>query len=165
MVVRKYTKGELKRPLAGFWIHAAFESPGTDYEEDRISLDEYVSHHPEATFYVRVTGDCMQYSGIETNDLLVVDRSLTPLPGDIIVAVLNGQHILACYIEFMSKIYLMPDNPKYGPHAVNEFDQLTIEGVVPHTILNQRNHNHVRINRLQQLLCVLRKDLPAGTPG
>lgn len=161
MVVRAYKKGELKRPLAGFWIHAAFESPGADYEEDRISLDEYVSNHPHATFYVRVTGDCMQYSGIETGDLLVVDRSLKPINGDVIVAVLNGQHVLACYIDFNGKKYLMPDNPEYPPHQVNEFDQLSIEGVVPHTILNQRNHNHVRVNRLQQLLCVLRESVPA----
>ncbi len=48
MVVKVYKKGEIQqgRPLAGFWVHAAFESPGTDYEEDRISLDEYVSNLP-----------------------------------------------------------------------------------------------------------------------
>lgn len=153
-IVRQYKKGELKRPLAGEWIHAAFESPGTDYEEDRISLDEYVSNKPVAAYYVKVIGDCMEYSGIESGDLLVVDRSLVPVSGDIIIGVLDGQKIIAVYIEHNGQRYLMPDNPKYEGIKINEFSKFIIEGVVPHTILNQRNHNHVRVDRLQQLLCI-----------
>jgi DNA polymerase V len=159
-VVKKYRRGELKRPLAGFWIHAAFESPGTDYEEDRISLDEYVSKYPNAVYYIIVEGDCLEYSGIESQDLLVVDKSLKPTNGDIIIGVLNNQHILACYLEFEGNKYLMPDNPKYDPHIINELDEFIIEGVIPHTILNQRRQNSVRVNRLQQLLCVMRKGIP-----
>lgn len=163
MVVKVYQRGELSgdRPLAGFWIHAAFESPGTDYEEDRISLDNYVTNHPEAVYYIRVTGGCMEYSGIENDDILVVDKSLIPKNGDVIICVLNGQHIIACNIEFEGKRYLMPDNPAYAPHLVNEFDNFIIEGVVPYTLLDQRKQNNVRINRLQQLLRVMRKSVSA----
>lgn len=160
-VVKGYSRGKLKRPLAGFWIHAAFESPGADYEEDRISLDDYVSEHPHAVYYVRVVGDCMEYSGIETDDILVVDKSLTAVNGDVIIGVLNGMHIIACYIEFEGRKYLVPDNPKYEPYKLNDFDEFTLEGVVPHTVLNQRKQNHVRIDRLQQLLRVMRKGLSA----
>ncbi|WP_114937565.1 LexA family protein [Mucilaginibacter endophyticus] len=167
MVVKVYRRGEIGegRPLAGFWLHAAFESPGTDYEEDRISLDDYVSDYPHAVYYVKVIGDCMEYSGIESHDLLVVDRHLTPVNGDVIVGVLNGNHIIACYIEFEGKWFLMPDNPKYNPHLINEFDQFTIEGVIPHSILNQRRQNSVRVNRLQQLLRILRAGIPARAEG
>lgn len=163
MVVKVYRRGELTagRPLAGFWIHAAFESPGSDYEEGPITLDEYVGKHPKAVYYIRVIGDCMEYSGIESYDMLVVDRSLTAVNGDIIIGTLNGAHILACYIEFDNKIYLMPDNPKYAPHIINEFDVFTIEGVIPHTVLNQRRQNAVRVDRLQQLLRVLRARISA----
>jgi DNA polymerase V len=160
-VVKVYERGELTRPLAGFWIHAAFESPGTDYEQDRISIDDYVSKHPSAAYYIKVVGDCMEYSGIESYDMLVVDRSLTAVNGDIILGTLNDVHVLACYIEFDGKRYLMPDNPKYTPHQINEFDKFTIEGVIPHTLLNQRRQNHVRVNRLQQLLRVMRASLSA----
>ncbi|MBL4675833.1 MAG: hypothetical protein JKY70_06465 [Mucilaginibacter sp.] len=149
------------RPLAGFWIHAAFESPGTDYEEDRISLDDYVSEHPNAVYYIKVDGDCLEYSGIESGDLLVVDKSLSPRNGDVIIGVLNDSHILACYIEFENKKYLMPDNPKYAPHLINEYDRFTIEGVIPHTVLNQRRQNPVRVDRLQQLLRLLRTRISA----
>jgi len=148
-------KSLLKRPLAGWVIHAAFESPATDYEEDRISLDEYVTRHPEAVFYIRVTGDCMTGSGINDGDLLIVDRSLIPLNGDIVIGVLNGEHIIACYIEIGDKRYLVPDNKAYEPVIIEQFTSFTIEGVVPHTLLNQRNQAYVRANRLQQFLCEL----------
>ncbi|MET3979762.1 DNA polymerase V [Mucilaginibacter sp. UYP25] len=150
-----YTQS-LKRPLAGWVIHAAFESPATDYEEDRISLDQYVSTHPEAVFYIRVTGDCMIGSGINDGDLLVVDRSIKPLTGDVIIGVLNGEHIITCYVEYNGANYLVPDNPAYEVIKVEEFTTFTIEGVVPHTLLNQRKQAYVRANRLQQLLCKLR---------
>lgn len=163
MVVKIYQRGETDagRPLAGFWIHAAFESPGADYEEDRISLDNYVTDYPHAVYYVKVVGDCMEYSGIESHDLLVVDRSLNARNGDVIIGVLNGMHIIAVYIELEGKKYLVPDNPKYNPHLINEFDNFTIEGVVPHSILNQRRQNDVRANRLQQFLRLLRAGLSA----
>ena len=70
-------------------------------------------------------------------------------------------HLIACYIEFDGKKYLIPDNANPVPYLINQFDEFTIEGVVPHTILNQRKQNHVRVNRLQQLLCVLRKGISA----
>ena len=142
----------ITRPLAGWVIHAAFESPATDYEEDRISLDQYVSTHPSAIFYIKVEGDCMAGSGINEGDLLIVDRSLTPLNGDIIIGVLNGEHILACYIEHKGSNYLVPDNPAYEKIKIEEFTSFNIEGVVPHTLLNQRKQAYVRANRLQQFL-------------
>lgn len=167
MVVKVYKRGEIGegRPLAGFWIHAAFESPGTDYEEDRISLDRYVTDYPHAVYYIKVIGDCMEYSGIESHDLLVVDKSLTPVNGDIVIRVLNGMQIIACYIEYEGKNFLMPDNPKYEPVQVRQFDEFTIEGVIPHTLLNQRRQNSERVDRLQQLLRVMRTRLSARTEG
>jgi DNA polymerase V len=159
---RFYRSGEvIKRPLAGFRVHAAFESPGTDYEEDRISLDEYVSLHPEAVFYIKVEGDCMDGSGIKEGDLLVVDRSLVPMNGDVIIGVLDGMHIIAAYIEFEGKKYLVPDNRNYEPIPVNECTSFTLEGVIPHTILDQRRQRNVRADRLQQFLCERRAGVPA----
>ena len=157
------------RPLAGFCIHAAFESPGTDYEEERISLDEYVSKHPHAVYYIKVVGDCMENSGIYDNDLLVVDRSLNNQvqSGDIIVGVLDGLFLIAVYIEYNNKRYLIPDNiKKYpDPYEIFEYTDFKIEGVVPHHIINQRRRRDVRADRLQQFLRELRKGVPTGTPG
>ena len=153
--------------LAGFYIHAGFESPGTDYEEERISMDGYVTDHPEATYYFKVKGDCMEDSGIYEDDLMVLDKSLKPLNGDVVVGVLNGEFIIACYIEMENRRYLMRDNHKgdYPPIKIEPLDEFTLEGVVPYSLLDQRRQRYVRANRLQQLLRQLRAGVPTGTPG
>ncbi len=140
------------RPLFSETIHAGFESPATDYEEERIDLNEYVSNYKHATFYARVEGTCMTGSGIHPNDLLVVDRSLVAQSGDVVVGKLNNEFILRVLLKHEGKTYLMPDNADYEPICIVPEMEFQIWGVVPHTILNQRIRKYVRIDRLQQLL-------------
>src|SRR5690606_36674 len=139
-------------PLVLERIHAGFESPAADYEEDRIDLNDYVTDYPEATFYARVTGDCMSSSGINDGDLLVVNRSLRPSNGDVVVGVLDGEFILRVYVKKGLRIYLMADNPTYTPIIVTVDTTFQFGGVVPYTVLDQNNRRYVRIDRLQQLL-------------
>jgi len=145
-------KSDVLVPLFGERIHAGFESPAADYEEEKIDLNAYVSKYPDATFYARVTGECMIGSGIYPDDILVVDRSLTPASGDIVVGILDGDFILRAYFKSQGKEYLMPDSRYYKPIVRNESTQFEIWGVVPHSILDQRRRISDRINRLEQLL-------------
>ena len=71
-------------------IRAGFPSPADDYLDDNINLHEYLVEDPPATFIVRVRGDSMIGAGIADGDLLVVDKGLTPVNGDIVVAVIDG---------------------------------------------------------------------------
>src|SRR5690606_4855882 len=139
-------------PLFSERIHAGFESPAADYEEERIDLNEYVSSYPEATFYARVTGDCMEGSGIYDGDLLVVNRSLRAMNGDVVVGILDGDFILRAYFRHGDHEYLMPDNARYKPIKRTESTQFSVWGVVQHTILDQQRRRNVRIDRLQQHL-------------
>ena len=149
-----YERGTAKTliPLYAEAIHAGFESPAADYEEARIDLNDYVSHYPEATFFARVTGECMIGSGIFPNDLLVVDRSLTPNQGDIVVGIIDNEFILRSYYRKGDKEYLMPDNRYFKPIEKNDSTHFEIWGVVPHSVLDQRRRNSARINRFEQLL-------------
>ena len=149
-----YQKGEseILVPLYLEKIHAGFESPAADYEEEKIDLNAYVSKYPYATFYARVVGECMTGSGIYPDDLLVVDKSLTPITGDIVVGILDGEFILRSYFKKGGKEFLMPDSPYYKPIERNEATQFEIWGVVPHSILDQRRRISARINRFEQLL-------------
>lgn len=61
-----------------------------DHLEMALDLNKYLVRHPAATFFVRVSGDSMMKEGIRENDILVVDRSLQPKDGDIVIAALNG---------------------------------------------------------------------------
>lgn len=133
-------------------VHAGFESPAADYEEERIDLNEYVTKYPYATFYARVEGECMTGSGIFPDDLLVVDRSLEVTNGDVVVGVMDGEFILRTYLKYNRAEYLMPDNPLFKPIKRTEETSFEIWGVVPHTVLDQRRRRNVRIDRLQQFL-------------
>lgn len=68
-----------------------FPSPAQDYVEDRLDINQLVIKHPNATYFIRVSGDSMIDAGIGDGDLLVVDRALTAQHGDIIVAAVNGE--------------------------------------------------------------------------
>ena len=70
---------------------AGFPSPAEQYLEPPLDLNELLVKRPAATFFVRVEGDSMINAGIHDKDLLVVDRSLTPANGDIIIAAVDGE--------------------------------------------------------------------------
>jgi DNA polymerase V len=63
------------------------------YESD-LDLNDYLIRHPAATFFVKAEGRGMEYAGIFSGDLLVVDRSLEPSHGRIAVAVVEGELVL-----------------------------------------------------------------------
>ena len=80
-------------PLFSHKVAAGFPSPADDYIEGRLSLDEYLIQHKEATFFVRAKGNSMVGAGIFDGDLLVVDKSLTPASGDIVIAKIGRAHV------------------------------------------------------------------------
>ena len=71
-----------------------FASPAADYLQLGISLDRSLIDHPEATFFFRAAGPALAEAGIVNGDLLVVDRSVAPQPGHIVVAVADGEFVL-----------------------------------------------------------------------
>ena len=71
-------------------VTAGFPSPAEQYVEPPLDLNELLVKRPAATYFVRVEGDSMTGEGIREGDLLVVDRSLTPADGDIIIAAVDG---------------------------------------------------------------------------
>ncbi|MFN9055998.1 MAG: LexA family protein [Cyanobacteriota bacterium] len=73
---------------------SGFPSPAEDYEEGRIDLNRELIPSPLSTFFMRVHGDAMRGDGICHGDLLMVDRSLDPLAGCVVVAVFEGRFIV-----------------------------------------------------------------------
>ena len=71
-------------------VVAGFPSPAEQYQETPLDLNELLVKRPAATYFVRVEGDSMVGAGIRNGDLLVVDRSLRPADGDIIIASVDG---------------------------------------------------------------------------
>ena len=71
-------------------VVAGFPSPAEQYLEPPLDLNELLVRRPAATYFVRVQGDSMVGAGISDGDLLVVDRSLRPADGDVIIASVDG---------------------------------------------------------------------------
>jgi DNA polymerase V len=78
-------------PLYANKISAGFPSPADDYIEMKLDLNTHLIKHPAATFFVRVSGDSMLNAGINSGDLLIVDRSIEPVDGKIVIVALNGE--------------------------------------------------------------------------
>ena len=71
-------------------VVAGFPSPAEQYQETPLDLNELLVKRPAATFFVKVQGESMIGEGIHDGDLLVVDRSLRPASGDVIIACVDG---------------------------------------------------------------------------
>ena len=118
-------------------IFAGFPSPAQDYMDRSLDFNREIIKHPAATFYAKVLGQSMEGAGIDTGDIVVVDRALDPRDGDIVVACINGEFTLK-YIDLSKKdqgiICLRPDNDRYEPIYMHEGDELMVWGVVSSVI-------------------------------
>ena len=118
-------------------IKAGFPSPADDYLRDSLDFNRDLIKNPEATFYGRVSGDSMRDAGINEGDIAVIDRSLQPTDGDVIVAYVN-EEFTSKYLDLTHKeegyIELQPANPDYSPIRIDSTDNFRVWGVVVWTI-------------------------------
>mgnify|MGYP003477965559 FL=1 len=121
-------------PLFGDSIPAGFPSPAADYIESSIDLNELLVRDPLATFFLRVQGESMQDSGIRDGSVVVVEAGLTAVPGDIVVAELNGSFTLKRLRKVAGRYELHPDNPDFPVIRISEGSELRIFGVVTATV-------------------------------
>lgn len=120
-------------PLMGCRVRAGFPSPADDHLEAEINLHEHVVKRPAATYFVRAEGDSMLGDGIHDGDLLVVDRSLEPLPGRVVVISLEGEPTVKRLERRGGGVWLVASNPRFAaiPLAGRECE---VWGVVTHVV-------------------------------
>ncbi len=111
-------------------VPAGFPSPAADYAENRISLDAHLIEHKEATFFLRVEGDSMKGLGILNGDILVVDRSLNPVAGNVVIAVIDGEFTVKQLDSVNERPILRSANPAYKDIVIGHGQELVIWGVV-----------------------------------
>ncbi|WP_026261538.1 LexA family protein [Kiloniella laminariae] len=121
-------------PLYASKVPAGFPSPAEDYMEGRLDLNERLIQHPHATFLLKVSGDSMIGAGIMPGGMLVVDRSIEPVHGKIVIAVLDGQLTVKRLHKKHGVIRLMPENNQYRPITISDEQDLEIWGVVTNVI-------------------------------
>ncbi|MFA6915426.1 MAG: translesion error-prone DNA polymerase V autoproteolytic subunit [Parachlamydiales bacterium] len=133
-IAQAVQKRNSSHPFATSSVQAGFPSPADDHIERQLDLNELLIQHPAATFYVRVEGDSMLNASINSGDILIVDRALTPIPGKIIIAILNGEFTVKRFTKKNTKIVLVAENPAYPDIQIQEGSDFQIWGVVTYVI-------------------------------
>lgn len=109
-------------------IAAGFAAPVEEHAEEQITLENYLVKNKNSTFLLRVKGDSMINAGIHEGDLVLVDKSKSPKPNDIVVGVMDGEFTLKRLKREKGKVYLQAENPDYPDlYAIEE---LQVAGVV-----------------------------------
>jgi DNA polymerase V len=117
-------------PLFSSQPAAGFPAPGDDLVEKPLDLNDLLIDNPTATFFVRVAGDSMEGAGIFDGDVLVVDRSVVPKDGSIVVAAVFGELVVKRLKKYPQKAELLSENDAYAPIVINDIDDVYIWGVV-----------------------------------
>ena len=133
-VFRPYLNRPQTFPLYSSKVSAGFPSPADDNLEKSLDLNSYLIKRPAATFFFFFFGDSMINAGINDNDILVVDRSIKPAHGKVIIAVLDGQMTVKRLYKRSGKIILMPENDLYKPIEIEDHMNMEIWGVVTSSV-------------------------------
>ena len=123
-----------KIPLLSDSISAGFPSPADDYTEENIDLNEHLISNPFSTFFLRVKGESMKNAGIKDKDLIIVDKSLTAKPGDIIIAMIDGEFTIKRLSIKNDELYLKAENNNYPDFRFENHVDVQIWGVVIYSI-------------------------------
>ncbi|HAT1815729.1 TPA: translesion error-prone DNA polymerase V autoproteolytic subunit [Legionella pneumophila] len=117
-------------PVFASKIQAGFPSPADDYIEGYLDLNTKFIKHPSSTFVLQATGESMVDAGIFSSDWLLVDRSIEPSDGRIVIAAVNGELTVKRLSKKGGRVQLLPANPKFQPIDITEDSEMVIWGVV-----------------------------------
>ena len=134
VLLTKNNATELLIPIFTSRVQAGFPSPADDHLEDTLDLNTHLIHHQEATFFVKAQGDSMIGAGIHQGDILIVDKSLFPKSGKIVIAVVDGEFTVKRLHKYKGNITLKAENPEFEDIKIRGTDELIIWGVVTSVI-------------------------------
>ena len=128
------TTKKFRIPLLNDSVSAGFPSPADDYTEENIDLNEHLISNPFSTFFLRVKGDSMINAGIKDKDLIIVDKSLIAKPGDIVIAMVDGEFTIKRLSIKNDELYLKAENNNYPDFRFKNHIDVQIWGVVIYSI-------------------------------
>lgn len=126
---KSYTQQQVKTADA-----TGFGAAADDYAERGVDLNEQLIRNKPATFFMKVRGEAMIRAGIFDGDTVIVDRSIKPVSGKIVIAVLNGDMIIRRLEHRLNKVRLLPETDRLSPIEVDPFAEFSIWGVVTYVI-------------------------------
>ncbi|HEX7819722.1 MULTISPECIES: LexA family transcriptional regulator [Sphingomonadaceae] len=109
---------------------AGFPSPAQDWADDAISLIELLRLDRAASFVFRISGSSMVDAGLHDNDVVVVDRDVTPSNGHIVIAIVEGGFVVRQLAVRQGVPFLEARNSRMSYAATVADDAVEVWGVV-----------------------------------
>ena len=130
----------MRLPYFDVRVTAGFPIPlDNDEKSQDIELLSLLCPHPEASYLIRIIGDSMIDAGVESGDIVIVDKSRrNPGPKEIAVCELNGEYTLKHFVEEDGQGWLVPDNPDYPRFRISPEDDFSVWGTVTYIIHKPR---------------------------
>ena len=107
-----------------------FGAAADDYAERGIDLNEQLIRNKPATFFMKINSNSMINAGIFKGDIAIVDKSVQPKNGKIVIAVVDGEMLIRRYEKSFNKLLLVAEAPKVATIEVNEMSDAKVWGVV-----------------------------------
>jgi len=126
---KSYTQQQVKTANA-----TGFGAAADDFAERGIDLNEQLIRNKPATFFMRVRGEAMIGAGIFDGDTVIVDRSIKPVTGKIVIAVLNGDMLIRRFEKTFNKLRLLPETDRLAPIEIDPYAEFSVWGVVTYVI-------------------------------
>jgi DNA polymerase V len=141
MVTHVRTQIEHKNSFEGIPLYLSPVPAGSpnwldDDIDEFIDLNTYLVRDQDQTFMVIAKGDSMIGANIMEGSALIVDRSIKPQDGDIVIASLDGEITVKRFSKSNKSISLKPENKKYKTILIDRSSLFSILGVVTF-ILNE----------------------------
>jgi DNA polymerase V len=116
-------KQETKRDVLGFRL------PMLTHEEPALDITDITVIDPDNTYYMRMGSEAMTGYHILPDHILVIDRSLVPVPGSIVVFYHEGDFYTREYCPEKEKLVLK-GNTKHDTIIIKETQSWQCWGVV-----------------------------------
>lgn len=118
-------------------VRAGLPQPATQEEEEALTLDDYVIEVPDRTTLHRVRGDSMIDAHITDGDLVAVEHNTPTKPGDVVLAVVDGElTVKTLRLNDAGRYFLEAANAAYTP--IQPATSLEIMGVVVGVVRRMR---------------------------
>ncbi len=125
-------------PILAKAVRAGFPSPADDFIEDEIDLQRLLIANRPATFLVRVAGDSMVLAKLFDGDIAVVDRSLKPRNGDVVVVDVDGERSFKVWRRQGPRVTLHFANPRFPEFRLSPDAVIEVWGVVSGSVNPRR---------------------------
>ena len=109
-------------------------SPGSDHVSHMINVVELGLRDGTGIFAVEVVGNSMKGVGIDSGDLVVVDKSIEPKSGAIVVASVDNELTIKRFQQLGQRTFLYPASDDYKPIELIDGMSITVWGVATRVV-------------------------------